>query len=219
MIQIAIVEDDHTFLNDLLALIEGERDMNCLFCRTSMAEFYQALETGDEPDILLLEQDIGPLNTLEHLEKVYQLRPEISVIIMSAHENPVTIRKSLLMGVSGYYYKGKDSSTLLMAIREIIGGNAYLSPKAAKIVLEMLRSNREGLTPERQLEKMATSLPWNASQRELSVIRGLLDGKSYKEIASSNFMTIDGVRYYVRRIYPKLGVYSRDQLVKLLGRT
>lgn len=219
MIQIAIIEDDKTFLKEISGLIESQTDMRCLPGISSVPEFYQALEQGHKPDILLLDQDIGPVNTVEQLEKIFHLRPDLPVIIMSAHENPVTIRKSVMLGVNGYYYKGKDSAVLLGAIREVLGGNAYLSAKAAKVVLEMIRSNNEGLSPERQLEKIAARLSWNASQRELRVIRDLIDGKSYKEIAASNFMTIDGVRYYVRSIYPKLGVSSRDQLVKLLGRT
>lgn len=217
MIQIAIIEDDPLYSEALIALFEKQTDMQVWLCQSSTEKLCDTLGLDQAPDILLLGYK-GAENTLEYLEKIHKMAPELPIILLFGYENPRAIRKAMLMGICGYFYKGESQSQLLKAIHEVIGGNAYLSPKAAKIALEMIRKANDEVNPEQQAGKISARLSWSASQRELNVIRGLIDGKSYKEIAASNFMTIDGVRYYVRSIYPKLGVSTRDQLVRVLTR-
>lgn len=216
MTQIAIIEDNLSFLKTITALIDEQPNMRCLLSRTSIAEFYQSLDLERIPDLLLLNQEVGGVNAAEHLEKLYKLMPHTPIIMMTGVENPSFIRKSLQLGIKAYVNKDEGPEQLIYAIRQVVKGNAYLSPKSARIALDLIQKTKKESQAGELSEKISTRLTWNATQREIDVIRGLIDGHSYKEIASSNFMTIDGVRYYVRSIYPKLGVSSRDQLVKAL---
>lgn len=219
MIQVAIIEDDVSFLKDLTQMISVQTDLTCLLCASSIGGFFESLDLDCAPDILLFHQLLDAELGVEQLERISKLIPEIPIIIMSGFEHPKAIRKLLLLGVSGCYFKGDGTGLLMTAIREVMRGNAYLSPKAAKIAMEMIHRGKEDFSNGFPVDKFIARLPWNASQREMSVIRGLIDGKSYKEIAASNYMTIDGVRYYVRLIYPKLGVSNRDQLIRHMNTT
>jgi DNA-binding NarL/FixJ family response regulator len=144
--------------------------------------------------------------------------PHTPIVMMANVENPCFVLKSMQLGIRAYINKDEGPERLIYAIRQVIQGNAYLSPKSTKIALDLIQKSNKYSTGEQLSDKIATRLTWNATQREIDVIRGLIDGHSYKEIASTNYMTIDGVRYYVRSIYPKLGVSSRDQLVKVITR-
>jgi DNA-binding NarL/FixJ family response regulator len=216
MIQVAIVEDDEIFLKTIVHFIDNQKDIKCVLCNTSLGEFYETLNISNTPGIILLDQHVGAVNSIEQLDKIYKLLPDVRIVVITGFDNPKSIRKSLLMGVDGYYAKGDDPLFLLTVIREVMRGNAYLSPKATKVAVDMIRRNGAQPVHEVEQEKLVARLAWNPTPRELSVIQGLIEGKSYKEIAMSNFMTVDGVRYYVRTIYPKLGVTNRDQMVRKL---
>lgn len=218
MIQIAIIEDDSNFLEEITAAINRQQNLRCSLSRSSIAEFYQSLDLDRIPDLLLLDQDIDGINAVEHLEKLFKLMPQTSIIMMASEEKACLVLKSLKLGIRAYFNKVEGAEQLIYAIRQVIKGNAYLSPKSTSIALDFIHKSNKCSAEEQLSDKIATRLTWNATQREIDVIRGLIDGHSYKEIASSNYMTIDGVRYYVRSIYPKLGVSSRDQLVKIITR-
>ncbi len=193
-------------------MLRKQSDINCMLMAGSIGEFYQALDLKALPDILVISRQVGNVDSLGHLEKISKMMPEVPILLMTNDEKTCMIQEALRMGVCGSFSKTEPQSQLLKAIRDVCAGYAYLSPKASKIAIEMIRGKRLGA------DNIGKRLSWTVTNREEAVIRGLIEGKSYKEIAATNFMTIDGVRYYIRSIYPKLGVSNRDQLVRLLTR-
>jgi DNA-binding NarL/FixJ family response regulator len=219
MIQVAIIEDDIDYMKSLSYFINVQKDMTCVLTCLTLGDFYENLDMTNLPDVILLDQHVGTLNSVEHLDKIYKLVPNVRLIVVTGYDHPVSIRKFLTSGVSAYYSKGEEPLHLLSVVRDVMNGNSYLSPNAVNIAVEMIRQGTmDGSLTEKAPEPLAARLPWNPTAREINVIQGLLEGKSYKEIANSNYMTVDGVRYYIRTIYPKLGVTNRDQMIRKLGK-
>jgi DNA-binding NarL/FixJ family response regulator len=79
-------------------------------------------------------------------------------------------------------------------------GGAPLSPTVARLVISSMQ--------EPQIEN-----PYNLTQREKEILPTLSQGNSYKMIAADFFISIDTVRYHIKKIYEKLHVHSQTEAV------
>ena len=108
------------------------------------------------------------------------------------------MREAFRAGASGYILKRSAASELVEAMREVMKGNAYLSPFIAKDVLSVL------LLPH------APSL--TARQRE--VLRLVADGRSAKEIADYLHISVKTAQFHKTSIMEKLGVHTTAELTR-----
>jgi DNA-binding NarL/FixJ family response regulator len=122
--------------------------------------------------------------------------------VLTVHDEDQHIFDALCAGACGYLLKDVEPARLLTAIREVHGGGAPMSPEIARRVVSMFqhlaspKSEGSGL-----------------SARELEVLNMLAEGDSYKACADRLAISIDTVRFYVRRIYDRLHVHSRSAAV------
>lgn len=84
------------------------------------------------------------------------------------------------------------------------------------VYAERLREEGRG-TAKEPIESLLARSP--LTPRERDVVGLLLSGASTKKIASSTGLTIATVHTYLKRIYPKLGVHSRVELVARMAGT
>jgi DNA-binding NarL/FixJ family response regulator len=109
------------------------------------------------------------------------------------------------VGASGYVLKGDTPERLAEAIRDVKAGGSPMSRRIARMVttffkrVEPLYPALKKLTPE-----------------ERTVLLGLDEGKSYKEIATQKFVSVNTVRSQVRSIYEKLQVHTRTDALNEL---
>ncbi len=78
-----------------------------------------------------------------------------------------------------------------------------MTPAIAQKVLEKFR--KESLASSKEMN--------NLSMREKEILECLVEGMSYKMIASSCKISIDTVRFHIRNIYEKLHVSSKSEAV------
>jgi DNA-binding NarL/FixJ family response regulator len=91
----------------------------------------------------------------------------------------------------------------LEAIREIHEGGAPMTPSIASKVLAMFKAGTSFTKDETH----------NLTDREMEILRYLVDGMSYKTIADKCFVSIDTVSSHVKNIYKKLQVHSKSEAV------
>jgi DNA-binding NarL/FixJ family response regulator len=102
----------------------------------------------------------------------------------------------------GYLMKDIEPARLIAAIREVHSGGVPMSPEVARRVVLMLQKLAPPKSPDSGL-----------SARELQVLNLLADGDSYKACAERLGVSIDTVRFHVRRIYDHLHVHTRSAAV------
>ncbi len=125
------------------------------------------------------------------------------MIIQTVVEDDDKIFASICNGASGYLLKNTSPSRLLQAIVEVNEGGAPMTPSIAQKVLEKFRSNSPASSKE--LNDLST--------REKEILECLVEGMSYKMIASFCKISIDTVRFHIRHIYEKLHVGSKSEAV------
>ena len=134
--------------------------------------------------------------------------------MLTSHESEREIVASLASGADGYCLKDTSPEQLYTAIESVYEGNAWLSSQVAEKVLRNLYGKDIKDIKQDTFQKKASkdripTIP--LSDRELEVLKLIVDGKSNQEIAEKLFITLATVKTHVRSILNKLSVDDRTQ--------
>ena len=215
-IGVVIVEDDPRYRRSLEALfaeepgffLAGSFDSPGPFLRTAE----KAARRGAEPqwDIVLMDIELPEMSGIEATRRVKKILPGVAVVTLTVFEEPATILQAICAGSDGYLLKKTPVPEMLSLLRAVLAGGSPLTSDVARSVLGLLRrSGGDGTT--RPAETAPSRL--DLSEREQEVLRGLVQGFSYKQVGAEMNVSIDTVRTYIRRIYQKLRVHSVAEAV------
>ena len=168
---------------------------------SSMEEAIGAIAKGP-PDVLLSDIGLPGITGVEGVRWIHQRFPELPVLMLTVHGDDDSVFAALCAGACGYLLKETEPARLLDCIREVFAGGAPMSPEVARRVVVTLRGLIPGGTRESVL---------SARQRE--ILQLLAQGHSYKSCAESLNISLDTIRFHVRRIYDRLHVNSRAEAV------
>jgi DNA-binding NarL/FixJ family response regulator len=121
---------------------------------------------------------------------------------LTVHEENDLIFDALCAGACGYLVKKTHPERLLEAIQEAHEGGAPMSSHIARKVT-LFFQNRHTVSEDSTL----------LTERELSILRELIKGKTYYSIAMTLNISKDTVRFHIKRIYKKLHVHSQAEAV------
>ncbi|MCB9264478.1 MAG: response regulator transcription factor [Lewinellaceae bacterium] len=229
MKRIALIEDDRSLLKRLSFFLNKQKELTCIIVANSLGEFFERLDEEMKPDLLLLDIELSEnINTIAHLQKIKSLLPRMKILVITGHNHPSYLFKALEQGADSFYLKGSGLPKLLEAIEATFSGGAYLDPKAAAQMIPLLRNKKKSpeargdITPpgdDGTVLAEGPGLPeWQLTSREQQVARGLVEGKSYKEVAAGLNLSVNTVRHYVKVLYKKLKVANKIQLSNKLKR-
>ena len=200
MKQIIIIEDDIHLANLMQESINNLENLNCEFIYTNPVEY---LTDPIEADIFLLDIVMPEMNGLLAIEKILTIFPHAIIIMSSIKDDSDTIFKALQLGASGYIDKQSFEMNFKDVFASIENGGAYMTPKIARRVISYFNN------PRTVIEKL--------TNRENDIVKGILDGLSYKMIAERFSISIDTVRMNVKKVYRKLKINSKSELFKIMG--
>ncbi|MGO3110105.1 MAG: LuxR C-terminal-related transcriptional regulator [Sphingobacterium sp.] len=169
-----------------------------LFDRPSLST--SKIRQSPAPDILILDVDDQDLRALEPIKRVY---PEIDLVILTNNDEIKMVRRCFRNGAVSYLSKQSCLSVLVNTIINTPHGASYISPKISRALINQLRDSYK-------YETMLTA-------RELQIANGIVEGMSYKMIAHRHELSLDTVRTYVKRVYRKLKINSKGELIAQLA--
>lgn len=217
MIRIIIIDDDPLIRDEISFLLHRHpEEFELLFAAGSMGQFFEQLQLDKKPDIVLLDISLSEQNSLDQAGKLQRLLPEARIIIITGHKEPEFLMKALKKGAHGYFVKSSQPERILDVIRETHKGGTFIEPQMASALLGFFRTEQEEKAPSDNILERIQKLNAGLHPRESEVGVGLATGMSYKEIASAHNIGINTVRHYVKSLYKKLGISSKQELVKLL---
>lgn len=201
-----LIADDHGIVREgLRLLIEQQDDMEVI---AEASDGRQAVETACKlkPDIVLIDVTMPKLNGIDAAKRIIDESPNIKVIALSAHCNKSFISDMLRAGVSGYILKDCMADTLIRGIQVVMGGEQFLSPKVARIVIT------EYITDGQSLSNISLTSKLTTKEREL--IQLLAENKSNKEAARLLHVSVKTVDTRRRTAMQKLGITGIADLTK-----
>lgn len=206
MIRVAIVEDDERIRKVVGDVLASAKDCQCVgaFADGTTAVANLPLLA---PDVILMDINLPDLSGVECVARISTQLSGVEIIMLTVYQDPVTLFRALAAGAHGYLVKPVMPRKLITAIREIRAGGVPMSPGIAREVVDFFRLKRNPPATDADLEDV------RLGPREHQVLKFLVDGLSYKEIAGELGITSNTVATYVRRIYEKLHVGSRREII------
>ncbi len=200
-----LISDDHKIVRDgLKALIEKEADMGVIAEADNGRTTVQLVQKL-RPGIVIMDVTMPDMNGIDATRKIVEKNPGVRVIGLSMHSESRYILGMLDAGASGYLLKDCAFEELVTAIRHVAGGNTYLSPQIADLVVKGYIDKTRGNY------HLPSAIP---TPREREVLQLLAEGMATRKIASHINVSVKTVETHRRNMMKRLGILSLAQLTK-----
>lgn len=200
-----LVADDHRVVREgLMAILKTKENIEVVGEAQDGQEAIEKVRTL-EPDVILMDVSMPRMGGVEATRQIKREFPHIGIIALTMYEEQQYIFDLVRAGATGYLLKDTESSQIVEAIRAIYRGESLIHPSvASKILAEFsLLAQKKGRKPSWEDHDL--------TEREITVLRLVADGKTNKEIANSLNLSEKTVKNHVRNIFHKLQVYDRTQ--------
>ena len=197
-ISVALCEDNEYFRESLHQFIADSPGFEVSFSLSSAENILEQLE-GELPRVILMDIDMPQLNGIKATSLVKSHFPGIDVLILTVYDDDEKIFDAILSGASGYLLKKTPPARILEAISEICDGGASMNASIVKKVLSFFRTQPTN--------------DYALSQKEMLILKCLVNGDSYKMISDHCNISIGTVRSHINNIYKKLHINSKSEAV------
>lgn len=199
-IRLLIVEDDPMMQLGLEQSLSSSPGIEVV---AQADDGYRAVEEARrlKPDVVVMDIGLPRLDGIAATQQIKQALPETHVVMLTSHTTEHEVIAALSSGADAYCVKGTTVDRLLTAIEAAREGASYLDPLVARQVMDHLKP---AVTTE-------SSIVGQLSQRELEVLKLMVEGMSNPEIAEALYLSPNTVKTHVRGIMNKLAVDDRVQ--------
>ena len=191
-----LIADDHALFRDGLSnQIEQIATDSIIFQAGNFSQAFKIIEEEQNLDLVILDLDMPDMEWVEGITEIKKKSAETRFIILSASEDPKTIKKTLEMGVSGYIPKRMETKILKGALQLILNGGSYFPPSI--------------FDPQNNLHAKNKTL----TVRQAEVLGFIAQGLSNKQIAYKMSVSEATVKLHVNALLRSVGATNRTQAV------
>jgi two-component system response regulator NreC len=204
-IRLLIVDDHAIVRSGLRMLLENESDVEIVGEEGTAKKAVDAVRKLD-PDVILMDIGLPDKSGIEATKEIKKYAPETAIVALTIHEDEEYFFKMLEAGASGYVPKRAAPEELLTAIRAAAGGEVFLYPSLAKLLVKDYLAQDQQERGSRTLNGL--------TPREQEVLAHLADGATNREIGDTLGISPKTVARHRENIMRKLNLHSRTELVK-----
>jgi len=197
-----LIADDHTLVADLCRkLLEME-----FHVVGSVRDGRALLQSAADlrPDVIVVDIAMPILNGLDAGQQVKEMLPAVKLVFLTMNPDPEVAAEAFRRGASGYLLKTSAADEMVLAVRKVLRGMSYISPRLSKETVDYLR--RQSKMPVEEEERLTF--------RQREVLQLLAEGKVMKEVGGILNMTTRTVAFHKYRIMDVLGARSSADLVR-----
>jgi DNA-binding NarL/FixJ family response regulator len=202
--QILIVDDHPMMRQGLAQLINGEPELVVSWEASNAAQGLEMV-SAHSPDLVLADISLPDKNGLELIKDIHAEHPTTAILVVSMHDEGLYADRVLRAGGRGYIMKQEGGKQLLVAIRQVLNGQIYVSGKMSEKILEIFSKHRSD-----SHDSPATHL----SDREFEVFQLIGGGKGTREIAEKLHLSVKTVEVHRANIKKKLKLKSATELIR-----
>jgi len=162
-----------------------------------------------KPDVVLMDLKMPRLNGIHATRRIVTALPETRVVVLTTYDGDDWVFDAIRAGASGYLLKDSDGEEIVTAVREAAAGKSRLDPHIAGKILQEFNRLDHSSPATRPDDPLLEEL----TDRELSILQLMTQGKSNQEIADALFLATGTVKNNVSTILSKLQANDRTQAV------
>lgn len=214
MISVMLVDDQEMIRVGLNAVLSSFEDITvAAVCSDGLA----ALDVLDEvaPDVVLLDIRMPGIDGIETVRRIRARREDGNprILMLTTFEQEENVMQALRAGANGFLNKSVGPSELAGAIRELAAGSGALSGAAAAAVIARVTQE-----PAHVVDPVMVDRFQALTAREFEIVRKLLLGDTYDDVAKRMFLSRHTVKTHANRAMSKVGASDRAQLVAFATR-
>ena len=203
-----LLADDHTMVRAALSSLLKSFEHVKVVGEASNGQEVIQLAHGASPDVILMDIEMPELNGVEATAKITQDDPNTRVVMLSMYTDPARVRRALRAGASGYLLKGAEVVELNLALKAVMRGDIYLTPKISRdLIKDLLEKQPVADEPLEQL-----------TLRQRGILQLLAEGCSSKEIAQRLDLSLRTVEAHRADIMARLDIHDVPGLVRFAVR-
>jgi DNA-binding NarL/FixJ family response regulator len=197
-----LIGDDHSILRKGLKAILIEEFPEALIEEANDGAEVLKRVIKEDWSVIICDISMPGRSGLEIVKDVRDIKPNIPLLILSAHDPEHYAVRALKAGASGYVTKESASEELVNAVKQVIKGQKYVTPQVAQILagFHFSPGNAE--------------LHQTLSDREFDVLRLIASGKTVSQIAEILSLSVNTVSTYRTRILDKMKMETNAELTK-----
>ncbi|WP_030676346.1 response regulator transcription factor [Streptomyces rimosus] len=202
-----VVADDQTVVREgivmLLGLLPGIEVVG------SAGDGEEAVRLAAEltPDVVLMDLRMPRCDGVEATRRIRTEHPGTEVVVLTTYADDDHLFPALEAGARGYLTKDADGDEIVRAIEDVLSGEAGLSPKVQRRLLERFAE------PRRPAAAAPAESPDGLTAREVEVLRLVAEGLSNPEIARSLHVSNATVKTHINNLFAKAGLRDRAQAI------
>jgi two-component system, NarL family, response regulator DevR len=192
-----VIVDDHQLVRDgLRALLGREPGMTVVAEAEDAGEAVRRV-VSEEPDVVTLDIDLPDTTGIEACARIKAISPETRVLMLTAYADAEAFRAARGAGADGFVLKRTRDFQLVERIKQVADGQSAFEDAPVE-------------TEDPILSRL--------TQREMSILELIAEGKTNREIAESLFLAEKTVKNYVSNLLSKMGISHRSAAAAYVAR-
>jgi DNA-binding NarL/FixJ family response regulator len=191
--------DDHMLIREGIVSIIRALQPNTLVGTADTCAVGLSRGMAEVWDLILLDLQLPDQSGFSALEQFRRLLPETPVVIMSALEDRATVMKCLDSGAKAFLAKSSDSASIRKALTHLLGGGVHI--------------------PHVTSFSDQPPWPWKLTERQVEVLKLVMDGLSNKLIARKLDIVESTVKIHVSAVFRELQVNTRTQALLAVAKS
>lgn len=203
MINILIADDHQLLIDGIKSTLKDVEDFHIAGEAENGYKVLEALDSGLNVDVILMDINMPKLDGLECTKKVARHYPHIRIIALSQYDEKRFVKRMVKNGASGYLLKDAGKEQIEKAIRLVHGGEKYFCERLSirLVEQELKEQNTSALFPK-------------LSEREKEVLSLICKEYSSQEISEKLFISFHTVESHRANLMYKAGVKNTAGLVR-----
>lgn len=201
VIRVLVVDDHGLYRAGMSTLLAAEDGIEVI-AQASGGRVGVRLARELRPDVVLMDLKMPDIDGVEATRLILEEQPHARILVLTVVSDEDQVSAALSAGASGFLLKDAPVDQVAMAVRAAADGSAWLSRRAAEIVLGRLRETDPASVAD-------ASLLEQLSPREVDVLKLLARGMENAQIAHELDISPRTVKNHVSNILSKLGLTSR----------
>ena len=210
-LRVLVVDDHPLFREGIVNVIDAQDDMEVV------AEANDGLEAlvkarSLHPDVVLMDISMPGCDGLEGARLLLREQPEACIVMLTVRDDDDQLFEAIKSGAQGYLLKTLRSYELVEMLRAAQRGEAAISPRIAKLMLDEVKRTGELAEPN----PVQSQIDHDLTPREQEVLALVAQGAADRDIAEKLVVSLYTVKAHMRSILNKLQVKSRHEAARIM---